>query len=606
MQIWKNKNKKVKIQLTISSIKGLPTEGLLERDSNDLTVKIEWTGNKRRSSYLSKQVVQRNCTSKKNIQSDGSVNWDEEFSHDCKLKRIDSQHFSAWEINLEVHGSGQESKSATSVLAKVRINIAQFVSPDKSSNGVIAIRIKYGKSAADAMLTVGLSISEMQTTGTNGSVHPFSRSISSCIRIHNPSFREDALSVKSDASLDQESELTYKNLASPNHLHPGDGIIQNTKELQDQSPNNQLKPQPTLSKLGSLKKLLRLKSTKQPKDTPLLNKQNGENGGDDIDNERRNDLRPSQVLPENNLSNSRFSTSDHFEVGLWENKKLRSRDGKLELTTECFLASIDQRSEKAAGTNACTVLATVIADWLHQNPKKLPLRCEFNKLIREGSAEWRKLCEDETHKDKFYDQHFDLDTVLQAKVRPISVLSDKSYVGFFMCDDMPENLHFLQDVMTFDSVWEVLDRNEATSEQIYIVGWNDHFFVLKIEDDAIYMIDTLGERLFEGCQNAYILKFNKESKLYEMKSEQAKENVESEESPKTEEEKVTTSHEVISEGKATCKEFIKGFLAALPISELQANLKRGLNCEAPHQLLQIEFHNTMPCAETIFQVCRDI
>lgn len=41
--------------------------------------------------------------------------------------------------------------------------------------------------------------------------------------------------------------------------------------------------------------------------------------------------------------------------------------------------------------------------------------------------------------------------------------------------------------------------------------------MLKVERDSFYIIDTLGEWLFEGCNiQAHILKFDKETHIYEM------------------------------------------------------------------------------------------
>lgn len=47
-----------------------------------------------------------------------------------------------------------------------------------------------------------------------------------------------------------------------------------------------------------------------------------------------------------------------------------------------------------------------------------------------------------------------------------------------------------------------------------------NFFVLKVEKEAYYIIDTLGERLFEGCNHAYVLKFYKETTVYQLPEEQ--------------------------------------------------------------------------------------
>ncbi|KAM3338535.1 hypothetical protein P3S68_030621 [Capsicum galapagoense] len=51
---------------------------------------------------------------------------------------------------------------------------------------------------------------------------------------------------------------------------------------------------------------------------------------------------------------------------------------------------------------------------------------------------------------------------------------------------------------------------------------------------------------------------------------------------------------IIYRGKESCKEYIKRFLAAVPIRELQVDVKKGLMASTPlHQRLQIEFHYTM-------------
>jgi len=56
----------------------------------------------------------------------------------------------------------------------------------------------------------------------------------------------------------------------------------------------------------------------------------------------------------------------------------------------------------------------------------------------------------------------------------------------------------------------------------------------------------------------------------------------------------------VLKGKDACKEYIKSFLAAIPIRELQADIKKGLMASTPlHHRLQIEFHYTESCpAET--------
>lgn len=333
---------------------------------------------------------------------------------------------------------------------------------------------------------------------------------------------------------------------------------------------------------------------------------------------------------EDGSSTNRSSISefgeDSFAVGSWESKEVTSRDGLLKLQTQVFFASIDQRSERAAGESACTALVAVIADWLQSNQDEMPIKSEFDSLIRDGSSEWRNLCENKDYIERFPDKHFDLETVLQAKVRPLTVVQEKSFIGFFHPEGVQEGeLDFLHGVMSFDSMWDEISHLASDlpcndeSSTVYIISWNDHFFVLKVEHDAYYIIDTLGERLFEGCNQAYVLKFDKDTTIQRL----PKEKKPSDEKPsshkgqpkslkeaKTEGKHLDSSNEpgnddkeveVVCKGKESCKEYIKSFLAAIPIRELQADLKKGLIASTPiHRRLQIEFHYTklhQPTAE---------
>ncbi|XP_061341050.1 uncharacterized protein LOC133287447 [Gastrolobium bilobum] len=255
----------------------------------------------------------------------------------------------------------------------------------------------------------------------------------------------------------------------------------------------------------------------------------------------------------------------------WEIKKISSRDGRAKLKTNVFFASFDQLSEQACGEGACTVLASVTAHWLHSN-HDMPTRAQFDSLIRQGSFEWRRLCNIDCYSKLFPDKHFDLETIIEANLRPLIVLPQKSYTGFFS----PEKFHCLKGAMSFDEIWDEINGKVVDSEpRIYIVSWNDHFFVLKLEADAYYIIDSLGERLFEGCQQAFILKFDDSSVMY-APSKGAKSN---------------ESLEIICRGKECCKEFIKRFLAAIPLRQLEKEEKKW-NVSSPylHRQLQIDFH----------------
>lgn len=390
-----------------------------------------------------------------------------------------------------------------------------------------------------------------------------------------------------------------------------------------------------LSILPWRKRKLSFRSPKA-KGEPLLKKAYGEEGGDDIDFDRRQ-LSSDESLSlgchksdedtnANRLSVSEFG-DDNFAIGSWEQKEITSRDGHMKLQTQVFFASIDQRSERAAGESACTALVAVIADWFQTNRDVMPIKSQFDSLIREGSLEWRNLCKNETYRERFPDKHFDIETVLQAKIRPLSILPGKSFVGFFHPEGMEEGrFDFLHGAMSFDSIWDEISRagSEINNEpQIYIVSWNDHFFVLKVEPEAYYVIDTLGERLYEGCNQAYILKFDRDTSIYKLppdekaagdkqiavvppKDQQVQVQVQpvnpkeassvsgQELMTKSDEEPVKEEElEVVCRGKESCKEYIKNFLAAIPIRELLVDIKKGLMASTPlHHRLQIEFQYT--------------
>ncbi|XXG65388.1 hypothetical protein AAC387_Pa05g3102 [Persea americana] len=374
------------------------------------------------------------------------------------------------------------------------------------------------------------------------------------------------------------------------------------------------------------KRKLNFRSPKA-KGEPLLKKAYAEEGGDDIDFDRRQ-LSSSDdsfsgwyKLGANGFPVSEFG-DDHFAVGSWERKEVISRDGHMKLCTQAFFASIDQRSERAAGESACTALVAVIADWFHTNQDWMPIKSQLDSLIRDGSLEWRNLCENETYRERFPDKHFDLETVLQATSRPLAVVPEKSFVGFFHPDGMDEGFDFLHGAMSFDSIWDEISQSGSnciadSGPQIYIVSWNDHFFVLKVEPEAYYIIDTLGERLYEGCNQAYILKFDADTLIYKLPSEAGSDNKpasdqqpvrgESGKGPVqqnsteavadadagTEEAgKDEGEGEILCSGKEACKEYIKSFLAAIPIRELQVDIKKGLSTTPLHARLQIEFQLT--------------
>ncbi|KAK6135975.1 hypothetical protein DH2020_030247 [Rehmannia glutinosa] len=439
----------------------------------------------------------------------------------------------------------------------------------------------------------------------------------------------DSDEVKDDSYV--RKTFDYGTLAYANHA--GALTLSNTSSSEDEDwiyyshrrsegssvPNHEKQHNSKRRILPWRKRKLSFRSPKV-KGEPLLKKDYGEEGGDDIDYDRRqlsssDESTLTQTNGENSAANQTSAFGDdNFAVGIWENKETISRDGQMKLKTQVFFASIDQRNERAAGESACTALVAVIADWFQSNHDDMPIKSQLDSLIREGSLEWRNLCENETYRERFPDKHFDLETVLEAKVRPLSVVPQKSFVGFFHPEGLEDKgFDFLQGAMSFDNIWDEICRcaseiSASSDPLIYIISWNDHFFVLKVEHDAYYIIDTLGERLYEGCNQAFILKFDRDTMIDRIANEtektydkpaaddnKAEKNVKDEGSSgedgigKNDEEPV-----VVCTGKESCKEYIKSFLAAIPIRELQVDLKKGLMASTPlHQRLQIEFHYTV-------------
>ncbi|KAK4345159.1 hypothetical protein RND71_035335 [Anisodus tanguticus] len=263
----------------------------------------------------------------------------------------------------------------------------------------------------------------------------------------------------------------------------------------------------------------------------------------------------------------------------WKVKELESRDGQTRLKTNVFFTSFDQCSDTAAGESACTAPVVVISHWLQSNRDAMPSSSEFDNPILQGSSEWRKLCQKDTYINDFPNKHFDLETILHAGIRPMAISHDQSFVGFFS----PEKFGSLQGVMSFDQIWDkissVADDIEFEPE-VYIISWNDHFFVLKVKANAYYIIDSLGERLFEGCSKAYILRYDDNTMMYEKVAEE-----------KSQQNETKAQEEMICKGKECCREFINRFLAAIPVKELEEQEKKEtVSYFSLHHQLQIEFN----------------
>jgi len=731
---------KFQLGLVLHELEGLCVNG--GSDKLNFMVHIKWKGPKGKLGSRFRSI-ERNCTAMQSVGDNGTVEWNESFDHVCFLTILKGNAFHQWDVGFEVNNVLEhEPNTRLSVVGTAFLNIAEFVSPGKNTGQTTKIPFSccIGGATTEAALVVTLKFVHLQEPfdPVQKLLVPLSCIIPFVSEKDTPK-RSDKYSSDEDGSyckrspLSEESESadlfdsesteegevdeamdgdvfifgSYDTLAAANlsagpiyldykEFGNGDNELTNLGLSFDSLPklidepsspdSDHASQQPSVRRLLSWKK--RKFSFKSPKakGEPLLNKAYGEEGGDDIDFHRRQSGSPIEPLYFDDMSKNGVNPiisafgDDQFTIGSWEQKEIVSRDGQMKLSAQVFFGSIDQRSERAAGESACTALVAVIADWLHNNPNTMPIKSQYDMLIREGSQEWRGLCEVDDYKERFPDRHFDLDTVLQAKIRPLSVIPEKSFVGFFRPEGMGDSFDFLQGAMSFDNIWDEITKasmveSQNNESQIYIVSWNDHFFLLKVEREAFYIIDTLGERLFEGCNQAYILKFDQETALYQLppkdqkkeeeksalsetpitakdskstttkdskltatkdaksaaakdsKSASAKdskstttENLKSStaevsKSPGTENGnqqnqenslvqirdtkapetscKKDNDDKLICKGKESCKAFINGFLAALPLRELQVDMEKGLMGKISlHHRLQIEFHLT--------------
>ncbi|XP_057778688.1 uncharacterized protein LOC130997410 [Salvia miltiorrhiza] len=670
MMKWRpRQSKKLEARITVDHLKSGVVGG---GDCSRYSVEIKWKGAKGISLSSLRKSVRRNFTKEMSLNQDGVARFDEEFRCFCALSANKDGLFHPWEVSFTVFNGSNSVGTASLNLADfdkqgrdidiplLIINASLHLSihlvelrnvqdqaeaapkpillfPRSPCYGEMFSTEKQDLKANSSPIRVnifkGLSALRPKRAGqeddggsserSEGGVYPLDSSDSDGHASGEGLSEEDSGDRKS---------FSYGTLAYANHAGAVSAAAHsNTSSGEDEdwlyythhtkptSPPDHLMQEQNAKRrlLPWRKRKLSFKSPKM-KGEPLLKKYYGEEGGDDIDFDRRqlSSSDESTLTKDGESSGARASAfgDDGFAVGAWEDREITSRDGHMKLKTQVFFASIDQRHERAAGESACTALVAVIANWLQSNDNEMPIKSQLDSLIREGSLEWRSLCDNEAYRERFPDKHFDLETVLEAKVRPLSVVPEKSFVGFFHPDGLDDKgCDFLQGAMSFDNIWDEISASASEMPSsarplVYIISWNDHFFVLKVEQDAYYIIDTLGERLYEGCNQAFILKFDRDSTIHQITNETH--NKPAEDKPEQNEDKegstgkevVTSNHaegknleesSVVCTGKESCKEYINSFLAAIPIRELLADLKKGLLASTPlHHRLQIEFHYT--------------
>ncbi|KAL3844041.1 hypothetical protein ACJIZ3_001444 [Penstemon smallii] len=543
----------------------LKLQGFTEEEDNDdddrpkvLAIKIKWKGEPKffqlYSKYkkdLSSEIVLKK--GKKIIQWDA----DDWFENICSFSPVSNHDHKSgvWEIAFNVlYGEKMDSKvNKMGVIGRASMNIAEIVRKMENSSvdQKLPLSLQIDGVATEATLTVLLNFVEIKEPQDTTATTRGGSSTKALDCNENANGRRRALSQE-EVSLDESDDSTTFDAkdAAQMSLFTKSRTFAVSRTLLN---SDKIKEGGWFSWKNRGFSFKRAK-TKEEKFDEKTETCTNVNRIDELENQNEANL-----------------------IGTWEVKEIISRDGQTKFKASIFFASFDQCSDKAAGESACTALVAVISHWLHANIESMPNRLEFDNLIIQGSSEWRRLCEDVAYVNNFPNKHFDLETVLGVDIRPLSISHEKSYVGFFG----PEKFESLKGAMSFDDIWNEIssnaDKDDDFLQRVYIVSWNDHFFVLKTEAKAYYIIDTLGERLYEGCNQAYILRFDDSVVMHKTRQ------------PRSDDEK--EKEEIICSGKECCREFIKRFYAAIPLKELEEEEKKKTVSDfSLHHRLQIEFN----------------
>ncbi|KAM7257921.1 hypothetical protein ACFE04_013662 [Oxalis oulophora] len=535
---------------------------MVDEDRKSMQVKIKWIGDHnssliklpyKKTCYTSKSVL---ASSNNNNSYDYFVQWDDEFEKVCDFSIGKDGCFRSWDVSFDVfYGGGLDS------IGRVLMNLAELLDSRIGDSSIMVERklpifVQIGGVSCEASLLVQVNFMEVRSSSDDHNV--MEEAIQSSSRSENRNgfskmVKRFMMKKKKIKEINKNEEVvTSSSDSDESLLFDSSGNSPSTSGSEEtssgtesaSSPETRLDPV-NKSKMFSWRLSFRRKSRTKSSINPR-----------DMETKELDNLFTNAAAPTHLSCNDR------------ETKELVSRDRKAKLKSDVFFASFDQRSTEASGESACTAIVTEISHWLHSNMNSIPTRAEFDSLITEGCSTWRKLCENDEYTNSFPDKHFDLETVLEADLRPICVSREQSFTGFFS----PENFESLKEAMSFDQIWSSVCENNMDNYEtrIYIVSWNDHFFVLKAEADAFYIIDSLGERLFEGCNQAYILKFDESSVMYE---------------------KVEEKEEIICRGKECCREYIKRFLAGISIAELEEEeQKKTVSTFSLIRRLQIDFN----------------
>ncbi|KAG9160436.1 hypothetical protein Leryth_008826 [Lithospermum erythrorhizon] len=628
-------SRKFEVNLNILKLEG--GEDWVHEGVGGVAVEIKWKGPKISLSTFRRTTLKRNCTREENIvDKNGSICWDEEFQSVVNFSGFKDNVFHPWEISFNVlcNGLPQGAKNKLSLVGTATLNLAELAARTEEKEFQLAVPLSLSNSATESRPSLSISISLVELRAAQESSESMQRPVVTSSSppppapVETPPAEKDELSAlkaglrkvkilteyvsirraKKACRVEESSEgrcstrseeceyaypfdsdsneefeggesdeskedstvrksFSYGTLAYANYV--GGSFYSSTK-VKDQDEDwiyyshrkadvccshaeeslatSSEPPILQNSKRSILPWRKRKMSFRSPKTKgePLLKKDNGEEGGDDIDYDRR------QLSSDESLAFGWQKTDEDSSV---------HRSSISEFGDDNFAVAVERAAEKI-----CTALVAVT---------ELAL---FSWFPGRGSS-----------------------------------------LGFH-ADGMDEGkLDFLHGSMSFDNIWDEIsgaDCLDSNEPQVYIVslGPNMHH--------KLNPRHTLGERLHEGCNQAYVLKFDRDTTIFNLpskaQSQQEKPATELQIVPAGGEHKnmdtevcpndsrasahVTTGsdakmqseeEEVLCQGKECCKEYIKSFLAAIPIRELQADIKRGLITSTPvHHRLQIEFHFT--------------
>ncbi|ESQ46651.1 hypothetical protein EUTSA_v10000627mg, partial [Eutrema salsugineum] len=366
--------------------------------------------------YRSNRPV--NHTSSKHIALGASyVEWEEEFERICCV-------VGPWNLSFNVfYGETIDVKSKKAVIGKASLDLAELASKLESTvERKLPIRSK-GLLSKEAILVVNVTFSEVRNEPEDFTpLGPIS--VDSAIPTRMTSRRDGSDSAMS---------------SSPATASSSSGHSPVVETESNSSPENQSEPGHKAGFNWWKRRRLSFSMTwrREPREDEATTKISSS--------------KPSKTEPENPATETDLS----IVANKWLVKDLVSRDGKSKLRSEVYTASIDQRSEQAGGEAACAAVAVVVAHWFQANPKLInPLETEFDSLITQGSSLWQSLSDEESYLRLFPNKHFDLETIVSAKLRPIRVCTDKSFTGFFS----PDRFASLEGLMSFDQIWDEVEK----------------------------------------------------------------------------------------------------------------------------------------------------